>query len=274
MKKILNILFTLILILNFSCSNKKNQEKLKSIEKLNKVNPVPESIISYDESRQTLFERISDNEIWIYNCLYSGFTGERILIKVNKDLKVKFAYYDYWTDVLDLENPTEFKVISSKIKFDKNPFKSSGEIKINYELKINEVSYSTKELINSIVLAQRIKIREMTNENKNKYKKKYEFINSFNAYKAAYVDKKPKLLSNIGIFKRKLKSDFKTNQIILVFSTDIKGEILKESLKFRTSKKLTTGQKDRLKKLIMGSLKYSPGYINENPVRTELSIKI
>ena len=98
--RISNILFTLILILNFSCSNnsnKKKTEKLKNTKSVNKVDSISDNTIlfnEYDKTEEILFERISDTEIWIYNCLYSGFTGETSLIKVNKNLKVKSAYYD------------------------------------------------------------------------------------------------------------------------------------------------------------------------------------
>lgn len=276
MKKILNILFALIITFSFSCSNKKNKEKPKNIEKINKVEILEENKTTsneFDKSEQVLLERVSDNEIWIYICLYSGFTGETTLIKVNENLKIKSVFYDFWTDVID-ENSTEFKVMNSKIEFSKNPFITNKQININYELKINEISYQTKKIVNSKIITFKIKSKKMSENDKNKFKKKYEFINSFNAYKTKYTDKKPELLSSIETFKIELNSVFKIKKISIFYSIDTKGKVLKESIKLRTPKKLTTEQKEKIMELITEKLNYTPGYINETPVRTELYLEI
>ncbi|QTD37540.1 hypothetical protein JL193_15905 [Polaribacter batillariae] len=276
MSRTLNIIFALIITFSFSCSGKKNGEKPKNIEKVSSVEVLEENQINtneLDKSEKVLFERVSDNEIWIYNCLYSGFTGETTLIKVNENLKIKSAFYNYWTDVID-ENSTEFKVANSKIEFSKNPFKTNDQININYELKINEISNQTKKIVNSKIITFKIKSKEMAENEENKYKKKYDFINSFNAYKIKYTDKKPELLLNIKSFKIELNSVFKINKISILFSIDTKGKVLKESIKLRTSEKLTTEQKEKITELIIEKLNYSPGYINETPVRTELYLRI
>lgn len=276
MNRVLKIIFTLIITLSFSCSYKKNGEESKNIEKENNVEILEEKQITsneFDKSEKVLFERVSDNEIWIYNCLYSGFIGETTLIKVNENLKIKSVYYNYWTDVIN-ENSTEFKVANSKIEFSRNPFKTNEQININYELKINEISYQTKKIINSKIITFKIKSEEMSENDEKKYKKKYEFINSFDAYKIEYTDKKPELLSSIETFKKELNSVFKINKISILFSINRKGKVLKESIKLRTPKKITTEEKDKMTELITEKLNYSPGYINETPVRTELYLRI
>ncbi|CAM1347057.1 hypothetical protein [Tenacibaculum crassostreae] len=276
MKRVLNILFALIITFSFSCSGKKNEEKLKNNEKARNVEILEEkqnTSNEFDKSEKVLFERVSDNEIWIYNCLYSGFTGETTLIKVNENLEIKSVYYNYWTDVIN-ENSTEFKVANSKIEFSQNPFKTNDQININYELKINEISFKTKKIVNSKIITFKIKSKEMSENDEKKYKKKYDFINSFDAYKIKYTDKKPELLSSIETFKIELNSIFKINKISILFSIDTKGKVLKESIKLRTPKKLTTIQKEKITELIIEKLNYSPGYINKTPVKTELYLRI
>ncbi|TCI84583.1 hypothetical protein [Tenacibaculum sp. M341] len=276
MNRTLNLLFILIIILNFSCSNKKKDTRLNNVQTIHKADSISDDSFSFNEfnkTEQILFERISDNEIWIYNCLYSGFTGETTLIKVNKKLEIKSAYYNYWTDVID-ENSTEFKVVKSKIEFNENPFTTNKQININYELKINEISYKTQKIVNSKTITSKFISKEMAESEEKSYKKKYGFINSFDAYKIKYVDKKPKLLSGIETLKRKLNSDFDLNRIIILFTIDIKGKILKESIKLRVRKNLETEEKDKIKNLIIERLNYMPGYINEKPVNTEFYLKI
>ena len=276
MNRTLNIIFAFIITFSFSCSGKKNGEKSNNIEKTNNVEILEKkqnTSNEYDKSEKVLFERVSDNEIWIYNCLYSGFTGETTLIKINENLEIKSVYYNYWTDVIN-ENSTEFKVANSKIEFSQNPFKTNDQININYELKINEISCNTKKIVNSKIITFKIKSKEMSENDEKKYKKKYNFINSFNAYKIKYTDKKPELLSSIETFKIELNSFFKINKISILFSIDTKGKVLKESIKLRTPKKLTSEQKEKITELIKEKLNYSPGYINETPVSTELYLRI
>ncbi|MFY7669517.1 hypothetical protein ACOSP6_00380 [Tenacibaculum sp. MEBiC06402] len=275
MNRTLNILFILIITWSFSCSNKKNT-RLNNVHTINQTDTISDNSISFnklDKTKQILFERISDNEIWIYNCLYSGFTGETTLIKVNKNLEIKSAYYDYWTDVIN-ENSTEFKVMKSKIEFNENPFTANKQININYELKVNEIYYNTQKIVNSKTITSKFMSKEMAESEAINYKKKYGFINSFDAYKIKYVDKKPKLISGIETLKRKLNSDFDINTVIILFTIDIKGKIIKESIKLRVRKNLATEEKDKIENLIIERLNYKPGFINEKPVNTELYLKI
>lgn len=275
MNRTLNILFILIITWSFSCSNKKNT-RLNNVHTINQTDTISDNSISFnklDKTKQILFERISDNEIWIYNCLYSGFTGETTLIKVNKNLEIKSAYYDYWTDVIN-ENSTEFKVMKSKIEFNENPFTANKQININYELKVNEIYYNTQKIVNSKTITSKFMSKEMAESEAINYKKKYGFINSFDAYKIKYVDKKPKLISGIETLKRKLNSDFDINTVIILFTIDIKGKIIKESIKLRVRKNLATEEKDKIENLIIERLNYKPGFVNEKPVNTELYLTI
>ena len=266
MTKIFKIIFFTIILLTISCSKKKEK-------KIDSTCDYTTSSSDFDEKSEILFERISDNEIWIYNCFDSGFTREITLIKVNKDLEIKSVYYDYWIDAID-EIQTEFKVMNSKISFTKNPFKSNGQIEISYELRIDEVSYLSKKIINSKVLSFKTKCKALDDKKKNEYKIRYGFINSFNAYKAKYVDIKPELLSNFDTLRRELNPDFEINGIIVLLTVNTKGKVLKKSIKFRTKKKLTTEENDRIRNLLAKRLNYKPGYIDEIPVNTELYLII
>lgn len=276
MNRTLKILFISITILNSCCSSKRKSEKLKVIKAENKIDSFSDNNTSFndlDKTEQILFEKKSNNEIWIYNCFNSEFAGETTLIKVNKNLKIKSVYYDYWTDVID-ENLTEFKVVDSIISFNKNPFKSNGEIEFSYKLKVNEVSFISNKTINSKVISVKTKSKEITKENENKYKRKYGFINSFNAYKSKYVDRSPKILSNLDSLRRQLNPNFETNRIFILLTVDIKGNVLKESIKLRSRKKLTSEEENQIKNLIAEKINYKPGFINETPVNTELYLVI
>lgn len=276
MNRTLSIVLVSIIILNSSCLSKNKTKTLKNNKHENKAGTVAEkntSFNDFDRTEQILFERKSDNEIWIYNCLYSGFTGETTLIKVNKDLEITSAYYDYWTDVIDT-NPSVFNVVKSKIEFNENPFTTNRQIKINYELTINEISFQTQKIVNSKTIASKFISKEMTKGEEKNFKRKYGFINAFDAYNIKYLDQKPKLLSSIETLKRELNTNFSINRARILFTIDIKGKILKESIKLSLGKNLTREEKDKIEQLIIERLDYKPGYINEKPVNTELYLKI
>jgi len=266
MTRILKIIFFTIIVLTISCSKKKEK-------KIDPASDFTTSLGDLNKTSEILFERISDNEIWIYNCFDSGLTREITLIKVNKELEIKSVYYDYWIDAID-EIQTEFKVMDSKVSFTKNPFKSNGQIEISYKLRIDEVSYLSKRKINSKILSFKTKSKVLNDKKKNEYKIRYGFINSFNAYKAKYVDIKPELLSNFDTLRRELNPDFEINRIIVLLTVNIKGKVLKKSIKFRAKKKLTPEEDDRIRNLLAERLNYKPGYIDEIPVNTELYLII
>ena len=268
MNRTSNILFISIIALILSCSNKKNTKKVKHAKTVLITNntALPEEI---DKTERIILERVSNNEIWIYNCYKGSFAGSRTLIKVNKDLKIKAAYYEYWTDNLELDY--NYSIIKSNITFNKNPFTNSQGVKVKYVLNVKEIISNTDtnnktELIKTI--KQNLFTKEINKTDLDAYKKKHNFINQYNAYPYFLIDTKPKLTSNIDIFKKKLNH----KPLFLSFSIDETGTVFKKSIKIRfLEKKLN---KEKLIKLITESLKFSAGKINNTTVNVEMTYKL
>ncbi len=261
-----------------SCEKDLNKQK-KSVKSNNSeisinYTPVSDSISdNFDNTEQILLERVGLDEIWVYNCFNSGFTGSLKLIKVKSNLKIKAAYYDYWTDHIELDNQKYYKVKKSEINFEKNPFETNELVNIEYKLIINEVAYKSDKISDTFTINEKIKSIELNSEKVRDFKEKYGIINSFNSYQIEFLDIKPKLKTSLKSLKNVLRTKFEKVSLMTVFSIYENGEVISSSIKIRTSKKMNLEQKKKLKKMIE-KLKYSVPQINKKPVRAQISLNL
>ena len=145
MRKILINSILIILSFNYSCNNQKKLEKKINYEKVNRKDTITKTKQTFNDRKQIIIERFSNKEIWFYNYYNSGFNGGGILIKVNENLEVISAYFDYWTDYIDVENSFTYEVVESNVKFSENPFKTNNQFSLEYEIKVNKISFNSKK---------------------------------------------------------------------------------------------------------------------------------
>ena len=69
-----------------------------------------------------------------------------------------------------------------------------------------------------------------------------------------------------------VKNEIENGNIMIIFSIDENGNVLKSSLKFNVSKSLNREQKNKVRKLIE-NIKYTKAYISNKNVRAQLLLR-
>lgn len=223
-------------------------------------------------------EFLSPSQLQISNRYSSGFTGHTITFKLTKQMDLKEVTYNYWTDVLDLENLRTYKVKKADLKINQNPFRKTIGFRGNYTLEIEHYVNDT------LIKNEKFKGKFKTFKGLDKESKDYKWTVEQNKIwygitndDGVYLnpDIRPKLRSSIKdlVIKIKELSDLKIPEfrVWVVITED--GRIEKESIRFSS-----VIYNDKLKKLITEILseemEFYPACVDEKAVKSQIPIRI
>jgi hypothetical protein len=254
---------------------------------------IDKNIIAYEQSDD--YERFDDvekteddykglvinigdkSDLKIENSYSAEFVGYNILFKIDEDLKIKEVSYNYWTDNIDLENPTTYEIRKAKLILNQNPFRSLNGLCGIYELEIDH--YQKNKKIKTERFKGKFKTFRGIKENSPEYKwvlDQNQVQKNVQTDSGIYLnpDTPPSLksdtkelieiINNIeGIKPRKI-------QVIVVIND--KGKIEKEPIRF--SGQMSEPLKNEITKLLIKMTEWYPACANQKEVKSQIPIVI
>lgn len=219
----------------------------------------------------------TNSELEIKNSQSSGFTGDNISFVINNKLELKNVNYDYWTDNLDLENNQIYKVKSSKLVLNQNPFKKIDGFRGKYILEIEH--YWDDTLTKTEKFKGKFKSFKGINKTSSDYLwalKQIKILNGSVDKNGIYLrpDKIASLKSNINILTEKIK-EIKVNKpkrLKAYLVIDENGKIEKESIRFVDH--LDKEFQKKVTKLLFEYTEWYPACDNEKEVKSRIPIII
>ena len=269
----------LILITNFAFGQSKvtidkNISKYEIKDEFNRFDDIANEI-KHIESLKISFP--TDSEIEISNSYSSGYTGHDISIRLNKNLNIKSVTYNYWTDVVGLNEP-KYIVDKISLKLNQDPFKNIKELRGQYILQINKID-SIGKLINTKEFKGKFKTFKEVDKNSADYKWTleqnkifYEITNENGVY--LHPDKRPSLKSDTKLLVKKLKglsNNFPTKLRTWVVINEL-GKIEENSVQYQT--KVGSELKDKITKLLIEMTEWYPACVNEKEVKSKIPLII
>lgn len=272
----------LILITNFAFGQEKitidqNLVKYEIKDKFNRFDDIgnPENDF---ESLKIEFKSNSDLEI--KNSYSSGFTGNDISFKINKNLEIIETKYNYWTDVIDSENIRTYKVKNVKLTLNQNPFKKINGLRGNYVLEIQH--FYNDSLTKTDTYKGKFKSFKGTDKTSVDYLWALEQNKIFNGItneNGVYLrpDIMPSLKSDYKILTEKIKNikGYKPDIIRAYVVINENGKIEKEPFRFFGNFEQWNNETQSLvKKLLIELTEWYPACVNENEVKSQIPIVI
>jgi len=233
-----------------------------------------------DNSRND-YERLSLNftnsKLEIKNSQSSGFTGDDISFVINNKLELKNVSYYYWTDNIDLENTRTYKVKSSELILNQNPFNKTNGLRGKYVLEIEH--YWNDTLTKTEKFKGKFKSFKGINNTSSDYLwalNQNKILNGIIDKNGVYLrpDKMASLKSNIKVLTEKIK-EIKVNKpkrLKAYLVIDKNGKVEKESIRF--SGYLGKQYQKQIVKLIFEYTEWYPACVNEKEVKSRIPIII
>ncbi len=210
-----------------------------------------------------------DSEIEIFNSYSSGFTGHNISIRLNKNLNIKNVTYDYWTDVIGVNEPI-YVVDKIYLQLNQNPFKSIKELRGQYVLQIKTID-TAGQLINVKEFKGKFKTFKGVDKNSDEYKwtlKQNKIFYGITNENGVYLhpDKRPELKSKSNTLIEELKKLGEGVPVTIRPWVVINkyGKIEENSIQYRT--KFDTELKNQISKLLIQMTEWYPACVNEKEV--------
>jgi hypothetical protein len=268
----------LILITNLAFGQKKvaidkNVVKYEIKDGFNRFDDVDNSKNDYER----LSLNFTNSELEIKNSQSSGFTGDDISFVINNKLELKNVSYDYWTDNIDLENTRTYKVKSSELILNQNPFNKTNGLRGKYVLEIEH--YWNDTLTKTEKFNGKFKFFNGINKNSSDYLwalQQNKILNGIIDKNGVYLrpDKIASLKSNIKILTEKIK-EIKVNKpkrLKAYLVIDENGKIEKESIRFLGY--LDKEFQKQVTKLLFEFTEWYPACVNEKEVKSQIPIVI
>ncbi|WP_156179532.1 hypothetical protein [Bizionia psychrotolerans] len=265
----------MILITNFAFGQDKvtidkNLPKYEVKDEFNRFDDIANEI-KHIESLNITFP--SDSELEISNSYSSGFTGHDIIIRLNKNLNIQNVTYNYWTDVVGLNEP-KYVVDKIYLKLNQNPFKDIKELRGQYILQINKID-SSGQLINTKEFKGKFKTFKGVDKNSTDYKWTleqnkifYGITNENGVY--LHPDKRPSLKSDSKVLVKKLKelsNNFPAKLRTWVVINE-QGKIEESSIQYQT--KVNSDLEDEITKLLIEMTEWYPACVNDKAVKSKI----
>lgn len=219
----------------------------------------------------------SDSLLIIENNHGAGFVGEDITFTITKNLQIKDAKYNYWTDNPNPKKMLTYKVKKVNLSLNQNPFEKTNGLRGNYSLQIEEYS---KDSLNRIkVVKGKFKTFKDINKESTDYKWVLEqdktsknFKNSNGVYFNLEIP--PTLKSNSERLSNEVKklNGFETNDIKALIVINEKGKIEKAPIRFSIS--LNDKLKMKLIELLIKYTEWYPACVNGKAVKSQIPIII
>ncbi len=272
----------LILITNFAFGQEKVKIDQNVIEyeikdKFNRFDDIGNPKNDF-ESLKIQFKSNSDLEI--KNSYSSGFTGTDISFKINKNLEIIETKYNYWTDVIDLDNTRTYKVKNVKLTLNQNPFKKINGLRGNYVLEIQH--FYNDSLTKTDTFKGKFKTFKGADKTSVDYlwaleqnKIFYGIINENGVY--LRPDKMPSLKSNYKLLTEKIKpiKGYIPKRLRAFVVINKNGRIEREP--FRLTGEfghLDSETQNQVKELLIKYTEWYPACENKKEVKSQIPIAI
>lgn len=219
----------------------------------------------------------SNSEIEIQNSYSSGFTGNDIKFILDKQLNIKKATYNYWTDVVDLDNLITYKVENVNLTLNQNPFDKTNGLRGKYILEIGH--FRNDSLVKTKHFKGKFKTFKGIDKESTDYKwtlEQNEIWYGITNENGVYLnpDKVPSLKSDFKILTKEIKKlkGYKPSKIKAFVVINENGKIEKEPIRF-------LGQLDKelerqITKLLIELTDWYPACVNEKEVKSQIPIVI
>ncbi|EMQ93873.1 hypothetical protein D778_01372 [Xanthomarina gelatinilytica] len=268
----------LILITNFAFGQRKVSidKNVLTYEKSDEY----ERFDNVDKTRDDFKEltiNIENSILKIENSYSGGFIGYDIVFEIDKELTLKETSYHYWTDNIDLENPTDYIVTKAKIILNQNPFKRLSGLRGIYELEIDHLQKNQK--VRTETFKGKFKtysgIKESSPEyiwalNQNQVEKNIRTENG------VYLnpDTPPSLKSDTKELIEAIKKieGSKPSKLIVQAIINENGKIEKETIRFRGE--MSEELKNKIADLLTRMTDWNPACVNEIQVKSKIPIII
>ncbi|WP_336127815.1 hypothetical protein [Mesoflavibacter sp. CH_XMU1422-2] len=272
----------LILITNFAFGQKQvtieeNILKYEIKDEYNRFDNIENPKNDF-ESLKIEFKANSDLEI--KNSYSSGFTGNDISFKINKNLEIIETKYNYWTDVLDLDNTRTYKVKNVKLTLNQNPFKKINGLCGNYILEIEH--FYNDSLTKTATFKGKFKSFKGIDKTSADYlwaleqnKIFYGITNENGVY--LRPDKMPSLKSDHKILTEKIKNikGYKPDKIRAYVVINENGKIEKEPFRFFGNfGQWNDETQNKVKDLLIELTEWYPACVNEKEVKSQIPLVI
>ena len=268
----------LTLITNFAFGQKKvaidqNVIKYEIIDGYNRFDDIDNS----ENDFGGLSLNFQNSVLEIKNSQSSKFTGYDISFLINNKLELKNVDYDYWTDGVDLENKRIYKVKSSELILNKNPFNKTTGLRGSYVLEIEH--YCNDTLTKTETFKGKIKSFKGINKTSSDYLwalKQNKILNGIIDKNGIYLrpDNIASLKSNINVLTEKIKK-LKVNKpkrLKAYLVIDENGKVEKESIRFLDN--LDEQFQKQVTELLFQFTEWYPACVNEQEVRSSIPIII
>jgi hypothetical protein len=268
----------LILITNFALGQNskitidKNISKYEIKDEYNRFDDIANEIKHIESLK---IEKKGENEIKISNSYSSGFTGNNITFRINRNLEIKNVTYSYWTDVLDSKNKISYKIKKTSLKLNQNPFNKTNGLRGMYILEIEH--FWNNSLTKTETFKGKFKTFKGINETSEDYlwtlnqnRIFYGITNEDGVY--LHPDKMPSLKSNSKVLTLELKKikDYKFKKIKAFVVINETGKIEMESIRF--SESLDKELEKHLSKLLVELTEWYPACVNEKEVKSQIPV--
>ncbi|MFD1064119.1 hypothetical protein ACFQ1Q_12750 [Winogradskyella litorisediminis] len=271
-----------IILLSFISVFAFGQKKVKIDENVLKYE-IKDDFNRFDDvsNSENDYERLSINfknsELEIKNSQSSKFTGDDISFIINNKLELKSVSYDYWTDYIDFKNIRTYKVKSSKLILNQNPFFKSNGLRGKYILEIEHYWNDT------LTKTTKFKGKFKSFKGINKTSADYLWVMQQNKMGDAILnedgiylrpDKMASLKSNIKDLTKKIKEIKvnKPNRLKAYLVIDENGKVEKESITFLEY--IDKEFKMQVTELLFEFTEWYPACVNEEEVKSRIPIII
>ncbi len=272
----------LILITNFAFGQEKvtidqNAVKYEIKDEFNRFDDIGNPKNDYESLK---IEFKSNSALEIKNSYSSGFTGNDISFKINKSLEIIETKYNYWTDVIDLDNTRTYKVKNVELTLNQNPFKKINGLRGNYVLEIQH--FYNDSLTKTDTFKGKFKSFKEADKTSTEYlwaleqnKIFYGITNENGVY--LRPDKMPSLKSNYKVLTKKIKElkGYKPKRLRAFVVINKNGKIEREP--FRLTGEfghLDNETQNQVKELLIEFTEWYPACVNEKEVKSRIPIVI
>jgi hypothetical protein len=219
-----------------------------------------------------------NSTIKILNQYSTGYTGHTVSFEIDKNLNIVKVYYDYWTDVVDLENKITYKVKSVELTLNQNPFNKTNGLRGKYNLQV--AHYWNDSLTKTEIFKGKFKSFKGIDKSSSEYlwvleqnKIFYGITNENGVY--LRPDRMPSLKSEHRVLTEKLKNikGFKPDKIKAYVVINEKGKIEGKSIRFFGNfGQWNDETKNQVKELLVEFTEWYPACVNEKEVKSQIPI--
>ncbi|MAL60226.1 MAG: hypothetical protein CMC14_09275 [Flavobacteriaceae bacterium] len=275
-------IFILLIITNFAFGQEKvaidqNLVKYEIKDEFNRFDDIGNPKNDFESLK---IELKPNSNLEIKNSYSSGFTGNDISFKINKNLEIVETTYNYWTDVIDLDNIRTYKVKNVKLTLNQNPFKKINGLRGNYILEIQH--FNNDSLTKTDTFKGKFKSFKGTDKTSTDYlwaleqnKIFYGITNENGVY--LLPDKMPSLKSDYKILTEKIKNitGYKPKKIRAYVVINENGKIEKEPFRFFGNfGQWNDETQSQVKDLLIELTEWYPACVNEKEVKSQIPIVI